>query len=186
MKRTLVAALIAFALASTAFGQTKGKTPSRSTASVTPGLATASALKKLERDWFDAIARQDTLALGRLMADDYLATNHEGLTSVKADLIEQVKSGALKIEASSADAQKVRVMGTTAIITGQAKVNGQRIPGGDIATRRAARTPPPPSMFCTTTVCPVRSPSLIATQRPIVSAKPPTANPTMKEMRWLG
>src|SRR5438132_793176 len=126
MKRTFIAALIAFALASTAFGQTKSKVPSRPTSSGTPGLATASALKKLERDWFDAMAHQDTLALGRLMTDDYFAINHEGLTSTKADTIEQVKSGTLKIEASNADAQKLRVMGTTAVITGQAKVNGQR------------------------------------------------------------
>jgi hypothetical protein len=41
-------------------------------------------------------------------------------------------------------------------------------------------------MFCTMTACPVRSLSLTATQRPIESAKPPAANPTMKLMRWFG
>lgn len=126
MKRTFVAALIALALASTALGQTKSKAPSRPAASGASGLATASALKKLERDWFAAIAHQDVLALSRLMTDDYSATNHEGLTNAKADVIEQVKSGTLKLESSNPDVQKVRVMGTTAIITGQAKVNGQR------------------------------------------------------------
>src|SRR5436853_2201772 len=126
MKQTLVAALIALALASVTFGQTKSQTSNRPSPSGTLGRATGSALKKLEHDWFDAIARQDTLALSRLMTDDYSATNHEGLTSTKADAIEQVKSGTLKIEVSSTDAQKMRVMGTTAIITGQAKVNDQR------------------------------------------------------------
>lgn len=126
MKKCIVAVLITLALPSLVFGQTKSQTPSRPSSSGTPGRAIESALKKLDRDWFDAMARQDTLALGRLMADDYFATSHEGLTRTKADTIEQVKSGTLKIESLGADAQKVRVMGTTAIITGEAKVNGQR------------------------------------------------------------
>jgi peptidylprolyl isomerase len=124
MKHSLVM-LIIIAFAAAALGQTKSAAPNRPRSGASPSRTTETALKKVEREWFNAIARQDTAALSRLMTDDYLATSHEGLTSGKTDAIDQIKSGALIID-PGAEGQKVRVLGTTAIITGQAKINGQR------------------------------------------------------------
>ena len=125
MKRMFTVAVIIIALSSMVFGQTKSTPPSSTRPGSAAANVTVAALKKLERQWFDAMAQQDMDALGRLMADDYLATNHQGIASNKADTLEQFKLTALRIE-PQASGEKVRVLGTTAIITGQATVDGQR------------------------------------------------------------
>lgn len=82
-------------------------------------------LTKLERDWFKALAEKDTATLERLLAADFVGTNADGLVLTKADLIAKVKSGELRFDALSGDDAKVRVYGTSAVITGRSTWSGK-------------------------------------------------------------
>jgi FKBP-type peptidyl-prolyl cis-trans isomerase len=126
MKQLLVLALIVMALPILSFGQVKSQPASRSRQRAPSGGLVEATLKKLERQWFDALIGKDTAALDRILADDYLATSHLGVAGTKAEAIEQVKSGALKVESLVADDERVRVYGATAVITGRATINHQQ------------------------------------------------------------
>ena len=132
MRPILIIAAIIFALSSATPGQvriqqkTKGRAPSRSRARAPLSGAAEPALKKLEREWFDALIGKDTEALERILASDYLATTADGLVIDKAGELARVKSGELKVESVATDDTKVRVYGATAVITGHAQWNSQR------------------------------------------------------------
>jgi len=70
-----------------------------------------------ERD--QAVQRGDTATFDRMCADDYVSTNNVGLVRTKAQVIEDLKSGALKVESMISDDVNVRVQGDTAIVTGR-------------------------------------------------------------------
>lgn len=76
-----------------------------------------------ERD--QAIQRGDMAAIDRLYADDYITTNASGTVRTKAQVIEDFKSGALKIESITSDELDVRAHGDTAIVTGRLTTKGQ-------------------------------------------------------------
>jgi ketosteroid isomerase-like protein len=75
-----------------------------------------------ERD--QAVGRGDTAAIDRIYADDYVATSASGLVRTKAQVIEDFKTGALKIESITSDEINVRVHGDTAIVTGRMTTKG--------------------------------------------------------------
>ena len=44
-------------------------------------------IKKLNRQWLDAIVQEDSAALGRILADDFFLINPGGIRRTKADNI---------------------------------------------------------------------------------------------------
>jgi hypothetical protein len=112
MKRIIVVALVTIAAASIAAGQCgrTGKMPRAN-----PVVA---AIQGLEAERNRALVAGDVAAIGRIYADDY--TSVVASTSrTKADVLADLKSGALKLEASSNDETNVRVYGNTAVVTGK-------------------------------------------------------------------
>lgn len=106
--------------------------PETTTTSPTPA-ATASpastenveqALRKLVSERDQAIQKADTAAIDRIYADDYIATSATGLVRTKAQVMEDLKSGAIKLESISSDDIEVRVHGDTAIVTGRMTSKG--------------------------------------------------------------
>lgn len=77
-------------------------------------------LKKLERQWFDAVAKRDAATLNRLFADDFTAINNDGSFVDKAAMTEMLKSGHIQLDEIRTDEFKLRLYGTTAIVTGRA------------------------------------------------------------------
>jgi len=112
MKRIIVIALLTIAAASVAAGQCGrgGKTPHAN--------PTVAAIKLLEAERNKALVAADVAAIDRLYADDY--TSVVASTSrTKAEVLADLKSGTLKLEASNNDETNVRVYGNTAVVTGK-------------------------------------------------------------------
>jgi hypothetical protein len=112
MRRIIVVALVTIAAASVAAGQCAkmGK--------MVHGNAAVESIKRLEAERNKALVAGDIAAIDRLYSADY--TSAVGSTfRTKAEVLADLKSGALKLEAASNDETNVRVYGNTAVVTGK-------------------------------------------------------------------
>ncbi len=82
-------------------------------------------IKALDEQVRQAALKGDLAAFAKLYADDYIATNILGVTSTKAQVLENFKSGKLKFEAIEISDMKVRVYGDTALVITTANVKGR-------------------------------------------------------------
>ncbi len=82
------------------------------------GAALADSLRALEQARRDALLRADTVALGRLVAPEFLEISRLGTLRTRADNLGEIASGALKLNAIRYDSQTVRLYGDVAILTG--------------------------------------------------------------------
>jgi ketosteroid isomerase-like protein len=110
MKRTLIVAVLTIAVTSLALGQMKSKS-GRQSASL------QQTLMQVEQELVDALVRGDVAPWERYLADTYIFTAPDGTTQNKAQFIEELKSGALKMESSKNADMKVQVYGDTAVVT---------------------------------------------------------------------
>jgi len=81
-------------------------------------------LLKLESNWGDALLKNDTAALERIYADEYLFTDSEGVTWNKPQDLANTKSGASKITSFKLEDMKVHVYGEAAVVTGKTILKG--------------------------------------------------------------
>ena len=81
-------------------------------------------LLKLESNWGDALLKNDTAALERIYADEYLFTDSEGVTWNKSQDLANTKSGASKITSFKLEDMKVHVYGEAAVVTGKTILKG--------------------------------------------------------------
>jgi ketosteroid isomerase-like protein len=103
------------ATAALAFAQAADtKKPPAGTASAQ---GTEATLMKLERDAAAALVKGDLAAFGSVFADDATLTGPDGVVQTKAQLLADLKSGALSIQSSEIGDLKVRVFGDTALAT---------------------------------------------------------------------
>ena len=86
-------------------------------------------LLKLEQQWVDALVKADTAALEKLYGDGLIYTHSSGAVDTKASYIEGIKTGKSKYESLDRDDVKVKLYGTTAIVTAHSviKVNKNTI-----------------------------------------------------------
>jgi peptidylprolyl isomerase len=116
VKRILSIALLALPLlpllsaARPVFAQAKNKSRSTSAAGV------EAELKKLEREWFDAVVKGDAQTLDRILADDFAALNDDGSFIDKA----QTTGSSVKLDEIKSAEFKLRLSGNTAVVTGRA------------------------------------------------------------------
>ena len=89
-------------------------------------------LKKLETDRAAAIVKGDVATLEKQTSDDYSLINMNGQMSGKAQMVTAFKTGQSKLTSDELSDMKVRVYGSTAVITGKADVKGML--GGKDAT----------------------------------------------------
>jgi len=73
-------------------------------------------LKKLEMQWYDAVAKRDVPTVQRLLADDFSETAPDGHLFTKAQEIASLKSGEDAVSFINTG-MKVRVYGDTAVVT---------------------------------------------------------------------
>ena len=117
MKQIFVIGLLATVTAPAAFAQAKSRRPvphSPQTGSV------ETELKKLEREWFDAVVKNDEATLNRIFADDFTAINNDGSFVDKAAMSQMLKSSRVSLDEIRTDEFKLRLYGTTAVVTGRA------------------------------------------------------------------
>ncbi len=87
-------------------------------------------LKMLERAWFDAVVNSDKATLGRIFAEDFIATNSAGAFINKTEMIAEMTAGHFKLDEIRSDEFKLRLYGNTAVVTGKSSfVRGGRALG---------------------------------------------------------
>jgi ketosteroid isomerase-like protein len=99
-------------LASACFGPVYGQ------AKVATSSSTVDAIKQLERDWTAAQKTSDMGKLGQILADDWTGLGSDGAKSTKKQYLENVKSGANKLESIELGPMDVQVIGNVAIVQG--------------------------------------------------------------------
>lgn len=121
MKRNLLIVLLVLLAASPAFSQNqaKGKRPVSAKAGGPVTAGAEAQLRKLEREWFTAVAKNDVATLNRIFADDFTALNSDGSFVTKSEMAEMVKSGKIKLDEIRSEEFKLRLYGTTAVVNGR-------------------------------------------------------------------
>jgi len=110
MKRIFLIAAMLIAASSLVFGQkTNNKANQKGN--------DEQAIRQLLNDLNAALGRNDTAALDRIYADDYILVNDSGALTTKAARLAAIKSGELKFESVSSDELNVRLYGQTAVAT---------------------------------------------------------------------
>lgn len=80
---------------------------------------------KLEKEFSQAIVKNDTEAVGRFLADDWIIIDPDGGIIDRATFLGVMKSGALTHEMMESDDARVRIYGNTAIVTALTTTKGK-------------------------------------------------------------
>jgi ketosteroid isomerase-like protein len=127
MPRVVISLLLVLAVAaSCACHRTAQNTISPSPSTALENEATENAEKEimqLERDWGDALAKRDLVAVDRILGDDHIVITKDGSVLTKAQ--ELAKHGESADELFDFEPMKVRVFGDTAVVTGGHKEKSQ-------------------------------------------------------------
>ena len=125
MKHKALVLALAIAAMPLTYTQAQDKKPA--------GAGVEQMLEKMEHDAVAALLKRDVAGFGKIFADDAVLVTPDGSVQTKAQLVAEVKSGALVLEASAIAEMKVRVYGDSAvasyITTDKGKYKGQDISG---------------------------------------------------------
>lgn len=80
---------------------------------------------RLEKEFSQAIVKNDAVAVGRLLADDWIIIDPDGGIIDRARFLGVMESGALTHEMMESDDARVRIYGNTAIVTALTTTQGQ-------------------------------------------------------------
>jgi ketosteroid isomerase-like protein len=80
---------------------------------------------EVEKRFVDAIARNDSEAIERFVADDWIIVNADGGIIEKERFLEVIKSGALTHEMMQSDDIRVRVYGDSAVVSALTRSKGK-------------------------------------------------------------
>jgi len=108
MKKTVFAVVSFIMISAMAIAQQKG---SRDEAD----------LLALEEKWDIASMKGDAAALELILAEKFVSTTPEGKLRTKSEVLDRLKSGAVKYQSSKVDDMKPSVFGDAAIVTGRWK-----------------------------------------------------------------
>ena len=127
MQRFVISLLLVFAMVALwACNRTAQNTISPSPSTAPEGEASENVEKEitqLERDWGEAFAKRDLVALDRILGDDHSVISKDGSVLTKAQ--ELAKHGDSADELFDFEPMKVRVFGDTAVVTGGHKEKSQ-------------------------------------------------------------
>jgi ketosteroid isomerase-like protein len=84
------------------------------------------ALLQVERDWEQANAKNDSAALDRILAQEYVNTDSDGRLTTREEVMARRKSGAVKYTAFTQGDYKVHVFVDAAVVTGRATMKQMR------------------------------------------------------------
>jgi peptidylprolyl isomerase len=119
LKRILSISLLVLPLlipAPQVFAQAKNKAAGQGRGRGVQNAAPEAELKKLEREWFDAVVKKDAETLKRILADDFAALNDDGTFSDKTQFTDK----SVKFDEIKSEEFKLRLYGNTAVVTGHA------------------------------------------------------------------
>src|SRR5712691_4132505 len=81
-------------------------------------------IKKMEKDRAAAVVKADVATLEGLTSDDYIFINANGQVSNKAETMNNIKTGVIKLTSNEVSDMTVRVYGDTAVVTGKSTAKG--------------------------------------------------------------
>ena len=96
---------VAFSLLATLFGQSSGNRES------------ADAITKIEEEFGLALIQNDAEKIGSFLADDWIVVGPDGTITDKARFLSVIQSGTLSHQNMDSQDIRVRIYGTTAIVT---------------------------------------------------------------------
>lgn len=79
-------------------------------------------IEKLENAWNAAVLHGNIAAMDGLLADDYMAITPTGILQSKEQALASLRSGALRFSSLDVSDRKIRLYGTTALVTSRAEV----------------------------------------------------------------
>ena len=82
-------------------------------------------LIRVARDWDRAMIENDSEAIGRFMADDWMIIGSDGSIGDKVTFLGLVKSGVLSHDVMTSEDFNVRVYGDTAVVTARGVSGGK-------------------------------------------------------------
>ncbi len=116
----------------------------------------------MEEQWRTAQLTGDAAAMDKMLSDDYIGISTSGQVNTKAQQLDRVRKRKVTISKVELSDVKVKLVGSIAIVTAQADVDGtnengpvkgtfrytrvyQRLPSGEwkITSFEATRIPPP-------------------------------------------
>ena len=89
-------------------------------------------IEHLEDAWRTAILHGNTSAMDTLLADDYMAISPTGVLQSKEQALANLREGTMHFKSIDLTDRKIRLYGTTALVTSRAEVNGTG-PDGNIS-----------------------------------------------------
>jgi ketosteroid isomerase-like protein len=124
MKRLLLIPILAVVALALALGQEPAEKKSPGKGKGAGAGTIEQQIKDLEKQWVDAVVKQDTVALDRILADDIVEIDPTGQVQTKAQDLADVKSGEFKAESMSIEDMNVRVFGNVVVVNGHDKMKG--------------------------------------------------------------
>jgi ketosteroid isomerase-like protein len=94
-------------------------------------------LLKLEKEFAEAIVKNDPEAIARLIADDWVIIDPNGEIVDRARFFEVIKSGALTHDMMESEDFRVRVYGNSAVVTAKTSTKGKFM-GQEFSTHERA------------------------------------------------
>src|SRR5205823_447148 len=98
-----------------------------------PKITMQEELLKLEKQFAEAITNNDAEAVDRFLADDWIIVGPDGGIIDRARFLEVIRSGALSHELMESTDWRVRLYGSTAVVTGVTTSKGKFM-GQDFAS----------------------------------------------------
>ena len=81
-------------------------------------------LQNAEKQWVDAVKRQDMAALNRILSDDLVYAHSTGIVETKAEYLNKMKSGDQKYTAIEHNEAKMRTYGDTGVVNARVRMTG--------------------------------------------------------------
>ena len=89
-------------------------------------------IEHLEDAWRTAVLKGNITAMDALLADDYIAISPTGILQSKEQALANLRSGSMHFNSIELSDRKIRMYGTTALVTSRAEVSGTG-PEGEIS-----------------------------------------------------
>ena len=89
-------------------------------------------IERLENAWNNAVLHGNFAAMEGLLADDYMAITPSGILQSREQALASLKAGTVHFTSLEVSDRKIRIYGTTALVTSRAEVKGSS-PEGDMS-----------------------------------------------------
>ena len=86
-------------------------------------------IENLEEAWRNAVLKANIPAMDALLADDYMAISPTGILQSKEQALANLRAGTVHFTSIDLSDRKIRIYGTTALVTSRAEVAGKGAEG---------------------------------------------------------